>query len=57
MEKIWVNFSKNKGMGMRFDLINTQINSCRHRKSIFDVKFHSHTFDFGKVYPDYIHAL
>ena len=57
MEKIWVNFSKNKGIGMEFNLLNTQNNICSYRNSIFDVKFHSHTFIFGKVYPDVLHAL
>ena len=57
MEKLWVNFSKNKGMGMEFNIKNFISMAANIILSIYEVKFHSHTFIFGKVYPDFFHAL
>ena len=50
IEKIWVNFSKNKSMWMEFSLINVQNNICSYRKSIFDVKSSSYSY-FWKSLP------
>jgi hypothetical protein len=57
MKKIWVNIFKHMGFGVEFDFINTLNNNNNHRKSIYEVKFHSRTHMFENIYPDYLHAL
>ena len=57
MEIIWVNFSKSKGIGTEFNLINALSRASNIILSINEVKFGSNTLIFGKVYPDYFHAL
>ena len=57
MEIIWVNFFKNQGMGMKFNIKNTLSMAANIISSIHQVKFHSYTLILGKDYPDYYHAL
>ena len=57
MQIIWVNFTKNKWMEMEFSIKNALSIAVNNILNIYEVKFNSHTFIFGKVYPDYIHAL
>ena len=42
---------------MKFNKINALLLATNIISSINDVTFHSHTLIFGKVYPDYFHAL
>ena len=42
---------------MEFNIKNVILIAANIILSIYEVKFHSYTFIFGKVYPDALHAL
>ena len=57
MEIIKVNFYKNKGMGMEFNLNNALSRASNIILDIYEVKSHFHTLILREVYPDYFDLL
>ena len=55
--KMLINFSKNKGVGIKHNLVKALSMAVKIIISFFDATFDSRSLNFRKIFSDYFYAL